>query len=513
MKKKIISVILTLVTLFSTCSTAFAEKMSYDNVGVIPTETAHKNAEVFSEFYDTLDEDIGYGLSVKYDSQQRISAFVVSDGEKTKTYEVIYDGDGFSFGNAVIGPMNDDDVVHAEIDPNGETSAVLNSGADAGINSDIAVLSDVTTGDCDDKMIECDVKKRIREAQMAWLKEPKLREVANMEANIARADYCVVYPKSSFADAFLEIGTLKTGTKFRRTLKSGMSGRDVIALQRALMAWGMLGETDIPTMEYGSFGPLTKAGVEEFQSKNGLTVDGIVGVNTIKKVFSANKQSNIGLISLEGLNKINVFRERHNWVCNNVSAYMRNTKRYTIINEAYIAKAGIRNAGGRADIVKVESKNNRVWEVKPDSRYGHLTGPIQLANYVVKSKLPENADRYYCPMTQGEDIDNVSITWQKETDIIAYSSKKFTEKGVIFYKEQKKNKKEWQRESVFTQVPVTKEEREKEYATVSWPDAKLVYESMFAAGIIVAGIYVSKAVLGGVFAVPSGGTSLFLLCF
>lgn len=61
----------------------------------------------------------------------------------------------------------------------------------------------------------------------------------------------------------------------------GAKGEEVRAIQQKLIALGLLKITN-PT---GVFGEKTKAAVEEFQKKNGLTVDGIVGKNTYPKLM------------------------------------------------------------------------------------------------------------------------------------------------------------------------------------------------------------------------------------
>lgn len=65
---------------------------------------------------------------------------------------------------------------------------------------------------------------------------------------------------------------------YRRTLKLGMDGHDVWALQLFLVAAG----SDIATD--GVFGPLTLAAVKAFQKKRALTVDGIAGLMTQRSV-------------------------------------------------------------------------------------------------------------------------------------------------------------------------------------------------------------------------------------
>lgn len=58
-------------------------------------------------------------------------------------------------------------------------------------------------------------------------------------------------------------------------LKKGSSGDEVITLQKKLKQWGYYtGSVD------GIFGSQTEAAVKYFQSKNGLTADGVVGAQT-----------------------------------------------------------------------------------------------------------------------------------------------------------------------------------------------------------------------------------------
>lgn len=63
-------------------------------------------------------------------------------------------------------------------------------------------------------------------------------------------------------------------------LRQGMNGMNVETLQSNLNSLGYLLKPD------GSFGPLTMAGVIDFQKANGLTPDGIVGPLTLAKIQS-----------------------------------------------------------------------------------------------------------------------------------------------------------------------------------------------------------------------------------
>ena len=77
------------------------------------------------------------------------------------------------------------------------------------------------------------------------------------------------------------IETVNTYTYFNMpTLKLGSKGEDVKTLQRALYS---LGFTSLGTID-GIFGSNTDIAVKQFQSKNALIADGIVGQNTWKKI-------------------------------------------------------------------------------------------------------------------------------------------------------------------------------------------------------------------------------------
>ncbi|UPG88930.1 peptidoglycan-binding protein [Luteibacter aegosomaticola] len=105
-----------------------------------------------------------------------------------------------------------------------------------------------------------------------------------------------------------------------RTMKEGMHGEDVRALQRQL---GSLGYTDAhghPLKADASFGPATKAALEAYQAKNHLEADGIAGPATLGRL---NTPGNKPLISdpnhaghaiykqaLEGMQKVDAAQGR-----------------------------------------------------------------------------------------------------------------------------------------------------------------------------------------------------------
>lgn len=66
-----------------------------------------------------------------------------------------------------------------------------------------------------------------------------------------------------------------------RTLREGMRGGDVRALQRDLTAAGY------PTTADGQFGPATRASVVAFQAANGLRADGVVTAAQVSRLITA----------------------------------------------------------------------------------------------------------------------------------------------------------------------------------------------------------------------------------
>lgn len=71
-----------------------------------------------------------------------------------------------------------------------------------------------------------------------------------------------------------------------KTVSYGSSGEDVRKLQEALNKAGYKLDVD------GQFGPKTQSAVKSYQQKNGLAVDGIVGVNTWNSLNKQNTSTN-----------------------------------------------------------------------------------------------------------------------------------------------------------------------------------------------------------------------------
>lgn len=91
----------------------------------------------------------------------------------------------------------------------------------------------------------------------------------------------VGYFGADYMSRIVEMGTaVDFGIfEFTQTLRFGMSGTDVGMLQKTLKTEGFF-PANISITSY--FGPITQKAVKDFQVKNGLVVDGVVGSNTNK---------------------------------------------------------------------------------------------------------------------------------------------------------------------------------------------------------------------------------------
>ena len=76
-------------------------------------------------------------------------------------------------------------------------------------------------------------------------------------------------------------------------LRQGSKGDDVLELQK------LLNQNGYSLAEDGSFGPATLQAVKDYQQKNGLAVDGIVGTNTWGKLTSASSTATDGATAPE----------------------------------------------------------------------------------------------------------------------------------------------------------------------------------------------------------------------
>jgi peptidoglycan hydrolase-like protein with peptidoglycan-binding domain len=77
--------------------------------------------------------------------------------------------------------------------------------------------------------------------------------------------------------------TLPSNTVFSRTLKVGMSGDDVKALQLVLRTQGFLPASSVIDGNYGS---VTAAAVKTYQATKGLKADGVAGMQTLQSILN-----------------------------------------------------------------------------------------------------------------------------------------------------------------------------------------------------------------------------------
>jgi peptidoglycan hydrolase-like protein with peptidoglycan-binding domain len=92
--------------------------------------------------------------------------------------------------------------------------------------------------------------------------------------------------KPTLTDTSLTLDELKAG----KEVSKGMRGRVVGEIQKLLIAAGYKNISKSGNVD-NIFGSRTKASVEQFQEKNTLKVDGIVGDETIKALLSATPAS------------------------------------------------------------------------------------------------------------------------------------------------------------------------------------------------------------------------------
>ena len=496
--KRIISLLLVIVFSCTILSTVFAENTQSNIVLPILENNAQINAEIIKNFNKTVDLEVGCYVNLEYDSQGRINRIIGKSGNVQEVIEITHNGDGTYTQVRTVNIQND-----------------VRSAEEYSEENNIQLLS-VNDGNYDIQLTDSSVKKRIKEAQEVWNNMPEMRTLAHTEALVARADFCVVYPKSTFAGLFLEGGSLNNGTYFRRALQyttPQMYGNDIIALQRALMAYGYLDATDVKSEEYGYFGPTTQAAVIDYQKEKGLEVDGSVGSNTIKKLFSAATETNESQVTFDGLNRINVFRTKHEIVCKTLASRV-SIKDGDIVKEAYIHNAGLKGNGGRADVVR-KGTPHYVWEVKPDSSYGRKTGVQQVTTYVERSNDEFNKVNHkeYCPLQYGFNITPFTLQWGKNnTNVYVYSDpvNELKPDGVVYYKEQKGTNPSFQ--PAYSPILVPKPNED--YFKVSWPEPEIVLGGLAAiTTIAVTSYHIGKAIIAVALLLQTGGLSYFLLCF
>jgi peptidoglycan hydrolase-like protein with peptidoglycan-binding domain len=369
------------------------------------------------------------------------------------------------------------------------------------------------------------VKGRIEETQSLWNSanndgQDAVKERAHLEAEISRADYCVVYPKSPFAYAFLESGGLSNNTAFRRQIsytQPQMYGSDIMAIQRALITYGYLEATDIAFEEYGYYGPTTQSAVNDYQSEVlGINPTGTVANATIGKLFSSGNSSNESQATFGDLNKINVFKMKHDYVLD-LTAIQLGISGTTVWKapNTYLVGGGGGNKRGYPDIIRDGWGAKAVWEVKPDTAYGTSSKTSdQIENYRTASQSTANANRPYCPIIYlGSDIEPFSIQWGVGYSVYVSSTPTagMKKEGVVYYKDVKDGAPVYY--PIRDLSPASEPQPQEDYWRVTMPEPQTVYNGVIAAGIVVAAFYIIKTAIAILAAPETGGASLLLLCW
>lgn len=512
MYKKILSAVLLISLLLNLAVPCFASNEdNADKINLLIID------HIVNEF-ENLDENSTYTEYFVYDNQQHIVGRRKLIGNEEHIYTYIYNDNG-TFEEKIEIRQNE-----TNISENIVTEEILME--DNVFNDEFETQGDIevfASSDYDSKIKNSDLKKRIEQCQKIWndannsttltaAQKKVAKDEAHMQADIARADYCLVYPSSSFAYAFLPNGSLNTGTAFRRTISPDMANEfafDVIAIQRALVAYGYIDSAEIPIDEYGYYGPTTQAAVREYQDATLGFNTGNVSKQTIAKMFNQNNKTQKEQSTFAMLSNINTFKGRHDAVCAAVLAQVAG-RGYKTYKEGYLYQAGLKLNGGRFDVAGVKGDDKQVWEIKPDTAYGRGTGPRQVRTYVEASKLSININAYgkYCPLELGNDIVSGNIAWKNNEHISYYSKGDLANKGVVYYNTLKNLQPVYEPALSPYVVPKPNED----YARVTMPSGETLRNGLLTAGVTVLALYVIKNAVGVLLAPASGGASL-ILCF
>lgn len=421
---------------------------------------AQNDSDVRQHLVETSEDIAGQSMFAEffqYDEYGRICGrtVVTEDGKKQYTYEYIDD----TFIETVA------EVEMENIQP---LEAVLMSSSDP------------------DSLINSpELIKRINSYKDVWnfanqstdlsdSEKEAIKNEAHLQAQIARADYCVVNPTSKFAYSFLPDGRLETGTAFRRAITPDMENTfslDVMALQRTLIIYGYLNEEDMSSSDYGYYNTQTQEAVKLYTDEKMSNPSSSITKGVIGKLFNISDEAQRLKRSLDNLSNIGRYRLQHDLVCLALAAQVQTSG--TVYREGYLYEAGVNGNGGRFDVACDTGVVKYVWEVKPDTKYGYSNKSFrQLDSYINASKLEINKLTYpeYCPLVAGFDIQDRVLPWSS-TYNIAYTSHPISGpqvQGMVFYRPLKKLKEVYQYEDEKEKVTVT--EKSKEYVKVTAPE-------------------------------------------
>ncbi len=504
MKNKIISSLLFLVLAFqSSVLPCYATEQN--NADLIHQQIIERIASYPSPSGDNPT----YNMYFTYDDSNHITGYqVVTDNFET-TYTYTYNDDG-TFSEST----------ETRVIPPPEA-------ADDGIEA-------FSIGNHDSFIDDLNLRNLIGVYQELWniannsptltvLQKTFIKNQTNIQANLARADYCVAYPKSSFAYYFLPYGTQNTGTAFTRTITPAMSNEfsvDVMAVQRALILEGFLEPTELDESEYGYYNQKTQDAVNAFQLSVLGFCTGVIALLTLKALFN-NPAAPPPDITITTLRDVNVYRQIHDNVRDTVKEQI--TPIYDKVwKEEYLPKAGIKGNGGRFDLAarpKNPNESNEVWEVKHDGPYGNKNGPTQLESYMKASQ-----DTTLCPkkypfiplMNKGKDIQPGELTFNSKELVTYYSKADPYYEGLIFYSRQKNTKPAYDLDPIKVLVPgfgigysIYKYIKE-QYSNIPRPSPQHLKMGLLSVGITVAAVFVLKTAVAVLLSPSTGGASFFV---
>lgn len=420
--------------------------------------SAQDNNDVIQHLIDTSDEIMEttvFAEYYQYDNDGRISTRTVLTDNCKKQYSYSYTDTNFT-----------ETVEELEIPTFSPTDANISlmdsSNPDSFINSPELI-------------------KRINSYKDAWnfadqstdlsdSEKAAIKDEAHIQAQIARADYCVIDPTSKFAYSFLPDGRLNTGTAFRRAITPDMENEfslDVMALQRTLIVYGYLDE-DLASNEYGYYNTQTQNAVKSYANDKTNTSTNSATKLIIGKLFNLADEAQRLKRSLENLSNIGKYKFQHDLVCLALAVQVQPWG--DVYREGYLYYAGVYGTGGRFDVACNTGAAKYVWEVKSDSKkYGHTQKSYaQLNSYLKASDYPINKDKYpeYCPLIAGFDIQDRILPWSQTYNLI-YSSHPVLgpyKEGMVFYRTTKNEKEVYVPDVVVEGVPA--DEKSKEYTRV-----------------------------------------------
>lgn len=473
--KKLICYILCLSFIFSSFSTLIVNADNSDVDKLIRDHIINSPSEIE---YDDF-----YAEKLLYDENGNITGRIVTTSNEKKKYTYEYNSDGtFTEHIESLEP----DITIQDIG-----SASLFSADDPDLLITTPELISQIQG------YKAVWEQADKSSDLSEAEKTAIKTEVHIQAQLARADYCVMYPDSSFAKAFMPDGRMNSPINaFRRTIDPTMENEyatDVMVLQRLLLLYGYLDEGDISSTDYGYYTKTTQDAVKEYTKKELNSPTDIVGKNVIGKLFNASNEWQTSKRTYDNLRGIGLFNAKHNLVCWSLAFQLQTTG--TVYREGYLHGAGVNGAGGRFDVAFNTGTIKYVWEVKPDTPYGHSIRSInQLQSYIIHSNDDINKLEHpeYCPLIAGFDIAEKTIAWNT-TENIQYSSfpqRGAYQRGMVFYRTSKNGKTVLVPDKVEEKATEKVKEREKEYGKITLPAPEPVRNGLVANNVDYTGLFV-----------------------